>query len=275
MDLLLENDSGEMETHRLTAGHERAHPPRAQASIHRDRGHRSLRGVIAGDRRRGANRGRLWTGRHLGSVSRVSPSSPPFPQADVDNRTGFRRRGHGYLADQARSALGITGEVRVLADIPLPMVHTAFGLAVAAAEVAAAARDGRAQSQRRSGRGTGDPHRAHPGRLRLPDLPLGLEAGPGGHRAPDGGRAVLRDTARDRGPPAPDPDRRWGHRRCRDRRGAASRRSACPGQGGLVHPADPGRLGNRGPGPGPARRRLTDPADPPAPRARCSPSRSW
>jgi len=53
----------------------------------------------------------------------------------VDNRTGFRRRGHGYLADQARSALGITGEVRVLADIPLPMVHTAFGVAVAAAEV--------------------------------------------------------------------------------------------------------------------------------------------
>jgi hypothetical protein len=63
------------------------------------------------------------------------PTSPPFPQADVDNRTGFRRRGHGYLADQARNALGITGEVRVLAEIPLPMVHTAFGVAVAAAEV--------------------------------------------------------------------------------------------------------------------------------------------
>lgn len=31
--------------------------------------------------------------------------------------------------------MGITGEVRVLAEIPLPMVHTAFGLAVAAAEV--------------------------------------------------------------------------------------------------------------------------------------------
>ena len=53
----------------------------------------------------------------------------------MDNRTGFRRRGHGYLADQARSALGISGEVRVLAEIPLPMVHTAFGVAVAAAEV--------------------------------------------------------------------------------------------------------------------------------------------
>ena len=53
----------------------------------------------------------------------------------MDNRTGFRRRGHGYLADQARNALGITGEVRVLAEIPLPMVHTAFGLAVVAAEV--------------------------------------------------------------------------------------------------------------------------------------------
>jgi hypothetical protein len=53
----------------------------------------------------------------------------------VDNRTGFRRRGHAYLAEQARSALGITGEVHVLAEIPLPMVHTAFGIAVAAAEV--------------------------------------------------------------------------------------------------------------------------------------------
>ena len=58
-----------------------------------------------------------------------------FPQAGVDNRTGFRHRGHAYLAEQARNALGITGEVRTLADIPLPMVHTAFGLAVAAAEV--------------------------------------------------------------------------------------------------------------------------------------------
>ena len=28
----------------------------------------------------------------------------------MDNRTGFRRKGHAYLADQARSALGITGE---------------------------------------------------------------------------------------------------------------------------------------------------------------------
>ena len=53
----------------------------------------------------------------------------------MDNRTGFRRRGHGYLADQARSALGIAGKIRVLAEIPLPMVHTAFGLAIAAAEV--------------------------------------------------------------------------------------------------------------------------------------------
>ncbi len=53
----------------------------------------------------------------------------------MDNRTGFRRRGHGYLADQARKALGISAEARVLAEIPLPMVHTAFGLAVVAAEV--------------------------------------------------------------------------------------------------------------------------------------------
>lgn len=53
----------------------------------------------------------------------------------MDNRTGFRRRGHGYLADQAREALGVAPEVRALAEIPLPTVHTAFGLAVCAAAV--------------------------------------------------------------------------------------------------------------------------------------------
>ncbi|MBV8196441.1 MAG: hypothetical protein JOY80_13050 [Candidatus Dormibacteraeota bacterium] len=47
----------------------------------------------------------------------------------MDNRTGFRRRGHAYLADQARQTLGVS-EFRVLAEIPLPLVHTAFGAAV-------------------------------------------------------------------------------------------------------------------------------------------------
>jgi hypothetical protein len=48
----------------------------------------------------------------------------------VDNRTGFRRRGPAFLADQARQALGVAGEPRPLADIPPPLVHTALGAAV-------------------------------------------------------------------------------------------------------------------------------------------------
>lgn len=55
--------------------------------------------------------------------------SPQSPQLPLDNRTGFRRRGHALLADQARQALGIT-EFRTLSEIPLPLVHTAFGAAV-------------------------------------------------------------------------------------------------------------------------------------------------
>jgi len=53
----------------------------------------------------------------------------------VDNRTGFRRRGHGFLADQARQALGMAGEAKLLADIPAPLVHTAFGAAVCAVAI--------------------------------------------------------------------------------------------------------------------------------------------
>lgn len=48
----------------------------------------------------------------------------------MDNRTGFRHRGHAFLADQARQTLGVSGEFRSLAEIPLPLVHTAFGAAV-------------------------------------------------------------------------------------------------------------------------------------------------
>ena len=40
-----------------------------------------------------------------------------------------RRTGHAFLADQARQALGVV-EFRALAEIPLPLVHTAFGAAV-------------------------------------------------------------------------------------------------------------------------------------------------
>jgi len=48
----------------------------------------------------------------------------------VDNRTGIRRRGHAFLADQARETLGVSGDFHALAEIPLPLMHTAFGAAV-------------------------------------------------------------------------------------------------------------------------------------------------
>lgn len=48
----------------------------------------------------------------------------------MDNRTGFRHRGHAYLAHQARTALGVAGENQGLAEIPVPLVHTALGAAV-------------------------------------------------------------------------------------------------------------------------------------------------
>jgi hypothetical protein len=49
----------------------------------------------------------------------------------VDNRPR-RSRGNAFYAESARAALGIGGEVRSLADVPLPMVHTALGIAVCA-----------------------------------------------------------------------------------------------------------------------------------------------
>ena len=53
----------------------------------------------------------------------------------MDNRTGFRRHGPAFLADQARQALGVSGEPRSLAEVPLPLVHTGFGAAVCALAV--------------------------------------------------------------------------------------------------------------------------------------------
>ena len=53
----------------------------------------------------------------------------------MDNRTGLRPRGHGFLADQARQALGVAREPRALAEIPPPLTHTAFGAAVCAAAI--------------------------------------------------------------------------------------------------------------------------------------------
>ena len=50
----------------------------------------------------------------------------------MDNRPTPRRRGNAFYADSARSALGLGGEVHSLADVPLPLVHTALGMAVCA-----------------------------------------------------------------------------------------------------------------------------------------------
>ena len=54
----------------------------------------------------------------------------------ADNRPGPRRRGNAFYADSARAALGLSGEVHSLADVPLPLVHTALGIAVCAVVVA-------------------------------------------------------------------------------------------------------------------------------------------
>jgi hypothetical protein len=50
----------------------------------------------------------------------------------MNNRPTPRRRGNAFYADSARSALGLGGEVHSLADVPLPLVHTALGMAVCA-----------------------------------------------------------------------------------------------------------------------------------------------
>lgn len=49
---------------------------------------------------------------------------------------GRRRRGNAFYAESARAALGLRGEVHNLSDVPLPLVHTALGIAVAAVVVA-------------------------------------------------------------------------------------------------------------------------------------------
>jgi hypothetical protein len=43
-----------------------------------------------------------------------------------------RRRGNAFYAESARAALGMRAEVHTLSDVPLPLVHTALGIAVAA-----------------------------------------------------------------------------------------------------------------------------------------------
>lgn len=44
-----------------------------------------------------------------------------------------RRRGNAFYVENARNALGLNrAELHTLADVPLPLVHTAFGLAVCA-----------------------------------------------------------------------------------------------------------------------------------------------
>ena len=60
---------------------------------------------------------------------------PHNPQVTVDSRTGFRPRGHAFLAHEARKTLGIGGEIHSLSEVPFPFVHTAFGAAVCAVAV--------------------------------------------------------------------------------------------------------------------------------------------
>jgi hypothetical protein len=51
----------------------------------------------------------------------------------MDSRNRPRRgRGNAFYAQTARSALGVRSEVHTLADVPLPLVHTALGVAVCA-----------------------------------------------------------------------------------------------------------------------------------------------
>jgi hypothetical protein len=53
--------------------------------------------------------------------------------AAVDDRPGQRRRrGNAFYAESARAALGLRTEVHSLSDLPLPIVHTALGIAVCA-----------------------------------------------------------------------------------------------------------------------------------------------
>jgi len=54
----------------------------------------------------------------------------------LDNRTDFRKpRGPAYLAEQARRALVLPHEIHELGDVPVPLVHTALGIAVCAIAV--------------------------------------------------------------------------------------------------------------------------------------------
>ena len=50
----------------------------------------------------------------------------------MDNRRGPRRRGNAFYADGARTALGVGREAHTLSEVPLPLVHTALGIAVCA-----------------------------------------------------------------------------------------------------------------------------------------------
>lgn len=55
----------------------------------------------------------------------------------MDERPGPRRtRGNAFYADSARAALGVRPEIHALSDVPLPLVHTALGVAVCAVCVA-------------------------------------------------------------------------------------------------------------------------------------------
>lgn len=54
----------------------------------------------------------------------------------MDNPPPDRRRGNAFYAESARAALGLRTEVKALSDVPLPLVHTALGIAVCAVTAA-------------------------------------------------------------------------------------------------------------------------------------------
>jgi hypothetical protein len=59
------------------------------------------------------------------------PTAQPEPQPDT------RSTGHAYYADQARRALGVTRELRILPRVPAPVFHGMVGVGVAAMAVLA------------------------------------------------------------------------------------------------------------------------------------------
>ena len=177
----------------------------------------------------------------------------------MDNRTGFRRRGHGYLADQARKRARAS-PARCGCS---PRSRSRWCTRPSGSR---SPRPRCCSGPRRSG--SAGARAATPGLALLTGLllvaydfliyPSGSRPGPVGAALPMAAVLSFGTLLGDRRPPAADPDRRRCDRRGRHRRCPAPRGASCARQGRLVHPAGPRRLGNRRPGPGAARGRIAD-----------------